>query len=86
MLSPSFLALIGFQAANEQQKRDRERRDAEALAEEEAFRRAAMAKFAEDDRLEQMNAQKRRMKVGMVVVEWWNEDGGLTGHWRHLCS
>lgn len=30
--------------------------------EEEAFRRAMMAKFAEDDRIEQMNAQKRRMK------------------------
>lgn len=30
--------------------------------EEEAFRRMMMAKFAEDDRIEQMNAQKRRMK------------------------
>lgn len=30
--------------------------------EEEAFRRIMMAKFAEDDRIEQMNAQKRRMK------------------------
>ncbi|KAM3877008.1 zinc finger protein 280C-like [Diretmus argenteus] len=30
--------------------------------EEEAFRRMTMAKFAEDDRIEQMNAQKRRMK------------------------
>lgn len=30
--------------------------------EEEAFRRTMMAKFAEDDRIEQMNAQKRRMK------------------------
>ncbi|XP_069480992.1 meiosis-specific nuclear structural protein 1 [Ambystoma mexicanum] len=30
--------------------------------EEEAFMRAMMAKFAEDDRIEQMNAQKRRMK------------------------
>ncbi|KAG7509829.1 hypothetical protein JOB18_006232 [Solea senegalensis] len=30
--------------------------------EEEAFRKSMMAKFAEDDRIEQMNAQKRRMK------------------------
>lgn len=30
--------------------------------EEEAFRQMMMAKFAEDDRIEQMNAQKRRMK------------------------
>lgn len=30
--------------------------------EEEAFRQTMMAKFAEDDRIEQMNAQKRRMK------------------------
>lgn len=30
--------------------------------EEEAFRTMMMAKFAEDDRIEQMNAQKRRMK------------------------
>lgn len=37
------------------------RRQAEK-EEEEAFRRTMMAKFAEDDRIEQMNAQKRRMK------------------------
>lgn len=30
--------------------------------EEDAFRNSMMAKFAEDDRIEQMNAQKRRMK------------------------
>ncbi|KAL7980281.1 hypothetical protein Chor_014610 [Crotalus horridus] len=30
--------------------------------EEEAFAQATLAKFAEDDRIEQMNAQKRRMK------------------------
>ncbi len=30
--------------------------------EEETFRQQMMAKFAEDDRIEQMNAQKRRMK------------------------
>ena len=37
------------------------RRQAEK-EEEEAFRKMMMAKFAEDDRIEQMNAQKRRMK------------------------
>ncbi len=31
-------------------------------AEEEAFRARMMAKFAEDDRLEQLNAQRRRLK------------------------
>ncbi len=30
--------------------------------EEEVFRQQMMAKFAEDDRIEQMNAQRRRMK------------------------
>lgn len=30
--------------------------------EEEDFRREMMAKFAEDDRIDQMNAQRRRMK------------------------
>ncbi|XP_029431180.1 meiosis-specific nuclear structural protein 1 isoform X2 [Rhinatrema bivittatum] len=34
-----------------------------AKEEEEAFRQAMLAKFAEEDRLEQMNAQKRRMKL-----------------------
>ncbi|OCT86974.1 meiosis-specific nuclear structural protein 1 isoform X2 [Xenopus laevis] len=33
-----------------------------AKEEEEAFVQAMLAKFAEDDRIEQMNAQKRRMK------------------------
>ncbi|XP_021520506.1 meiosis-specific nuclear structural protein 1 [Meriones unguiculatus] len=33
-----------------------------AKEEEEAFRKAMLAKFAEDDRLELLNAQKRRMK------------------------
>ena len=30
--------------------------------EEDEFRKQMMAKFAEDDRIEQMNAQKRRLK------------------------
>lgn len=34
-----------------------EEREAARKAEEEAFRRAMMAKFAEDDRLEQLNQQ-----------------------------
>ena len=37
------------------------RRQAE-LEEEEEFKRQMLAKFAEDDRIEQMNAQKRRIK------------------------
>lgn len=39
-------------------------RDEQQRAEEDAFRAAMMAKFAEDDRIEQLNAQKRRIKVG----------------------
>eukprot|EP00775_Hariotina_reticulata_P009667 gene9667-9826_t len=38
-------------------------REAQQKAEEEAFRAAMMAKFAEDDRIEQLNAQRRRMKI-----------------------
>lgn len=38
-------------------------REAQQRAEEEAFRASMMAKFAEDDRIEQLNAQKRRLKV-----------------------
>lgn len=38
-------------------------REAQLRAEEEVFRAAMMAKFAEDDRIEQLNAQKRRLKV-----------------------
>lgn len=41
-------------------------REAQQRAEEEAFRAAMMAKFAEDDRIEQLNAQKRRLKVWLV--------------------
>ncbi len=39
-----------------------EEREAAMRAEEDAFRAKMLAKFAEDDRLEQLNAQKRRMK------------------------
>ncbi len=41
-------------------------REAAARAEEEVYRQRMMAKFAEDDRLEQLNAQKRRLKVHTV--------------------
>lgn len=37
------------------------KKEAERIEEEE-FRQQMMAKFAEDDRIELMNAQKRRMK------------------------
>lgn len=38
-------------------------REAQQRVEEEVFRAAMMAQFAEDDRIEQLNAQKRRLKV-----------------------
>ena len=59
-------------AANEAQKRLREARERAQAAEEEELRARMMAKFAEDDRIEQMNAQKRRMKV-------WGGGGGSKG-------
>ena len=60
-------------AANEAQKRLREARERAQAAEEEELRARMMAKFAEDDRIEQMNAQKRRMKV------WGGEGEGARG-------
>ena len=45
----------------EQMAFQRMRKEAERQ-EEETFRQVMMAKFAEDDRIEQMNAQRRRMK------------------------
>lgn len=38
-------------------------RAAQLQREEDAFRDKMMAKFADDDRLEQLNAQKRRLKI-----------------------
>lgn len=52
-------------ALREQQEEDlaeRERQRQRERAEEESFRQALMDKFAADDKLEQMNAQKRRLK------------------------
>ncbi|CAL8364729.1 meiosis-specific nuclear structural protein 1 [Gadus morhua] len=51
-----------YQQTCQQQMLFKELRRREEQEEEEAFRRTMMAKFAEDDRLEQMNAQRRRMK------------------------
>mmetsp|Transcript_43973 Transcript_43973/g.131828 ORF Transcript_43973/g.131828 Transcript_43973/m.131828 type:complete len:497 (-) Transcript_43973:323-1813(-) len=50
-------------AANEEQKRIKIAREAQYAAEEAAYRVELMARFAEQDRLEQLNAQKRRMKL-----------------------
>jgi len=51
-----------LQAAREYQLRLKAERAAEELRMEEEFKRKLMEKFAEDDRLEQMNAQRRRMR------------------------
>lgn len=49
-------------AAQEYQKKLKTERQAEEKRMEEDFKSKLMEKFAEDERLEQMNAQKRRMK------------------------
>jgi hypothetical protein len=49
-------------AANQKQIEMKAIKAREAAAEEERARADMLAKFAEDDRIEQMNAQKRRMK------------------------
>ncbi len=51
-----------MQQTCQEQMAFKERRRQAEKEEEEAFRKIMMAKFAEDDRIEQMNAQKRRMK------------------------
>jgi len=48
--------------ANEYQRQLKAIQREEEKGEEEAFKAAMMAKFAEDDRLDQMNEQRRRMK------------------------
>lgn len=53
--------LMMQQSCQEQMAFKEMRKEAEK-EEEEAFRKTMMAKFAEDDRIEQMNAQRRRMK------------------------
>jgi hypothetical protein len=49
--------------ANEYQRSLKAQRKEQEIAEEEEFRRRMLQKFAEDDRVEQMNAQRRRMKM-----------------------
>lgn len=49
--------------ANAYLKELRAQRMAQEKEEEELFRKALVAKFAEDDRIEQMNVQRRRMKM-----------------------
>lgn len=51
-----------MQQTCQEQMAVREMREQAKRDEEEAFRKAMMDKFAEDDRIEQMNAQKRRMR------------------------
>ena len=51
-----------FQQTYQQQTLFKELRRQQEKEEEEAFRQKMMAKYAEDDRIEQMNAQRRRMK------------------------
>lgn len=53
--------LVLQQTCQEQMAFKEMRKQAEK-EEDEEFRRMMLAKFAEDDRIEQMNAQKRRMK------------------------
>lgn len=55
--------IADMKRANEEQKRLKELREQQYQAEEEEYRRQLMAKFAEEDRIEQMNAQKRRMRL-----------------------
>ncbi|XP_062242685.1 meiosis-specific nuclear structural protein 1 [Platichthys flesus] len=53
---------LTMQQACQEQVAFREMKKKADKEEEEAFSKAMMAKYAEDDRIEQMNAQKRRMK------------------------
>ena len=52
-----------MKAENENQKAVKAAMRARDEAEEEEFRRVMLERFAEQDRIEQMNAQKRRMKM-----------------------
>merc|ERR550537_273841 len=49
--------------AYEYQMQLKEEKKALEQEEEERFRKQLLAKFAEDDRIEQLNDQKRRMKI-----------------------
>jgi hypothetical protein len=56
-------------SANEAQLAAKASAAAARKAEEDAFSRKLLERFAEEDRLEQMNAQRRRMKVR--GKGWW---------------
>ncbi|KAL0040762.1 hypothetical protein WJX79_004724 [Trebouxia sp. C0005] len=62
-------AKLDMLAANERQMQLKAERTAREKAEEDEFRRQTMERFAEQDRLEQMNAQKRRLKVAQHARE-----------------
>lgn len=51
-----------MQQSHREQMAFKEMRKEAEKEEEAAYRETMLAKFAEDDRIEQMNAQKRRMK------------------------
>lgn len=53
---------LELQDAHKDYQENKARKDEAMRLEEEEYRRQMMEKFAEDDRIEQMNAQKRRMK------------------------
>lgn len=64
-LAFTLAAIYSHQPAHSSQRPDNwqaERAAAEATA-EDAFRAATLARMAEDDRVEQMNAQRRRMRM-----------------------
>ncbi|MED6262432.1 mannosyl-oligosaccharide alpha-1,2-mannosidase [Ataeniobius toweri] len=52
MMQQTLQEKLAFKEMQKQQEKE----------EEEAFRKTTMAKFAEDDRIEQMNDRKQRMK------------------------
>lgn len=56
-------AKLDMIAANQQQQAIKAARLDRERVEEEAFRAFMLAKFADDDRVEQMNAQRRRMRM-----------------------
>jgi len=53
---------LRLREGNQLAEQYRREREAKEKAEEEHYRQLMLAKFAEDDKLDQMNAQKRRMK------------------------
>jgi len=64
---------LELQDAHKDYVENKARRDEAMRLEEEEYRRQMMEKFAEDDRIEQMNAQRRRMKQlgpcrGVIVL------------------